>query len=731
MSAAPEPSELDLSGRWRAAVADDELRRRWHLADFDDRGFVDIDVPAHWRAHPEFATSDGPLLYRRPFHTLSLDPEGRAWLVLDQLCAQGDVWLDGAYLGDTEGAFTAHEFEVTDALHQRHDHVLAIEVTSPSAANPGPGTGLLGTWVNGPYVSHDWNPGGLGGDVQIKRTGPVAVVARRVLCSDAHADRAVVTFWVTLDARAPTTVTITSRVGSVDHVQTHTLAGGANDVTWSVPIDHPNLWWPAALGDQPLVDVAVDVHVGDFRAPDRLDPDDPDDHAGALLTDRFSTRIGLRRITMRDWILSVNGEQLFCKGVLAGPAAEALGTAPADRFDEQIAAALALGANLVRIHGHLSRPELYDAADRTGMLLWQDLPLFRGQARSARRQAVQLARAAVERLGSHPSIAIWCGHDEPDEHVRPTGTGSRPGFARDLLAHQAPNWNRSVLDRAVRRALTAADPSRPVVASSGVWPHPPSLDGTDVHLSLGWHRGEPEDLPTLARTMPRAIRFVEVNPSPSLPADASFSRPAQWPELDVERLSEQYDFDPETFERRLPPDAFATFDEWWAAGRAYQAQLVRLQVETLRRLKYRPTGGVVVGHLRDLRPAFSSSLIDHDDHAKPAHDALRDAYAPVIATFEGWPTCTHPGETVAGDIHVISDVRRPVRDARCAVRIAWDDGSAAWEFGGDLDPDRCTRVGRVSVTVPDHASRLIAEIEVVGDDLSVTNTYSSPVHDHH
>src|SRR3546814_1493756 len=76
---------------------------------------------------------------------------------------------------------------------------------------------------------------------------------------------------------------------------------------------------------------------------------------------------------------------------------------------------LALDANLdlLRIHGHISRPELYDAADERGLLIWQDLPLQWGYARGIRKQAVQQATAAVDLLGHHPSLAIWCGHNEP------------------------------------------------------------------------------------------------------------------------------------------------------------------------------------------------------------------------------------------------------------------------------------------------------------------------------
>src|ERR1700680_4185284 len=87
-------------------------------------------VPGHWRSYPEFAASDGPVMYRRHFEAPG--PGGddrRAWLQLGGMFYQGDVWLDRSYLGDTEGYFAPHAFEVTQALRDRSEHVLAIEVT--------------------------------------------------------------------------------------------------------------------------------------------------------------------------------------------------------------------------------------------------------------------------------------------------------------------------------------------------------------------------------------------------------------------------------------------------------------------------------------------------------------------------------------------------------------------------------------------------------------------------
>ena len=82
-------------------------------------------------------------------------------------------------------------------------------------------------------------------------------------------------------------------------------------------------------------------------------------------------------------------------------------------FRHDVELAREAGLDLLRVHGHISRPELYDAADELGMLLWQDFPLQWGYARSIRKEAVRQAREAVDQLGHHPSIAVWCAHNEP------------------------------------------------------------------------------------------------------------------------------------------------------------------------------------------------------------------------------------------------------------------------------------------------------------------------------
>src|SRR3954466_14604446 len=75
----PSP-HMELSGRWRAAEADEHLRRRYAEDGFDDAGWEPIEVPGHGRSTTAFAHTDGPLLYRRRFES-PRQPEGaRSWL---------------------------------------------------------------------------------------------------------------------------------------------------------------------------------------------------------------------------------------------------------------------------------------------------------------------------------------------------------------------------------------------------------------------------------------------------------------------------------------------------------------------------------------------------------------------------------------------------------------------------------------------------------------------------
>lgn len=708
---------MELGGRWRAVVADDELRRTFPDPSYDDSGWETLNVPGHWQEAPALAASDGPVLYRRSFEHPALDARQRAWLILEGIFYQSYVWLDGSYLGDTEGYFFPHSFELTSHLGARHEHQLALEVACPRPASGRAKTALLGVFGDWDCIDRSYNPGGIWAPVKVAVTGPVRICSLLATCSRADRTMAVLDLDAVLDSAEPLAASISVELALPDGPvaatlrQVQPLAAGANRARWKLEVPRPELWWPRGLGPQSLYDLTVTVNVE------------------GVASDTRALRTGLRSVQMRELVWRVNGERLFLKGANLAPTRRALATASAAEVERDVELAASGGLNLVRVHGHVGRPELYDAADRLGVLVWQDMPL-QWRYGKVKAEAVRQAGALVDLLGHHPSIALWSGHNEPFT-VR-AGTGRAD--VRTLLHYGAgqflPNRDKSLLDRSIRRALRRADRSRPVLRNSGVLPQPGA--GTDAHLYFGWYHGEADDLPRGLRAWPRAGRFVGEFGAQALPPNADFMEPARWPDLDWDRLERHYCLQKAIFDRRLPPAGFATFDAWRHASQEYQADLVKLQVETLRRVKYRPTGGFAVFCLNDAQDAVSWSLLDHQRAPKQAWHALTAACADVLIAAD-WPAPTYrPGERLDLAVHVVNDLRQPLGDARVEAWLRWPGGGRRWELSGEVPADCCVLAGRLRLALPAMGTagrqplRLELSLTWPGGG-PVTNSYASSV----
>ncbi|GFP36175.1 beta-mannosidase, partial [Candidatus Hakubella thermalkaliphila] len=70
--------------------------------------------------------------------------------------------------------------------------------------------------------------------------------------------------------------------------------------------------------------------------------------------------------------------------------------------------------NAVRVHAHVEPKEFYCSADRYGLLVWQDFPLQWGYTNDEEFscRAVRQLEDMIELLYNHPSIAVWCIHNE-------------------------------------------------------------------------------------------------------------------------------------------------------------------------------------------------------------------------------------------------------------------------------------------------------------------------------
>ncbi len=698
-----------LPGPWRGHATTDDLRREAIEPSFDDTAWLPMSVPGHWTEHDRLR-SRRSVLYRTTFSlpVADRDDNSRHWIVFDGIWQSADVWLDGHYLGPTDGWFTAQEFEITDALSDGDDHQLLVEVMAPARTVDGPSRNLSGIYDDTDVVGHD-NLGGIWKSVRVVSTGPVRMTKKRVVCTEATAESATLHLRCHVLSEESTAATIVTTVrppgggAPITLRQDHELASGSTVLEWDVRIADPELWWPWELGDQPLYRVSVSVEL---------------DGSISGIWDRT---VGLRTVEMKNYVLTVNGERLFARGVDMWPTNALPADADPDRIRADIALARNLGLNLVRLESHVARPELYHAADRAGMLIWQDLPMRGEVKRTVQRTAVNSAHRLVDELGGHPSIAIWCAHYDSTG----TTTGPRPATAlptrRSLFGvakQQTPTWTKSVLDRLVGRAFRRADPSRPVVESSGTWPSAPSFDGTDTHLRFGWNSGTGRDLEVFARRIPRMVRWVSSFGAQAVPDHADVPI-RNWP-ADLNLLADRHGLMQSAFRQYLPTDDYPDAAAWIAASQAYQATVLRRQIETLRRLKYKPTGGFTFAALADARPAISFAIHDHDRQPKQAVGAVRAACRPIIVVADRLPVELRPGDAVLLDVHVISDERSPIEGLHVHARLEWSDGSHQWAWTGAVGADDVARIGSINWIVPDAPGPVALHLRLTraGEELS-------------
>lgn len=702
-----------LPGPWRAYASSDELRRSCIEHDFDDANWLPVTVPGHWATEPRLRARTA-VLYRTCFNTSDIGIENqnlRHWLTFDGIWSSADVWLDGRYLGPTDTWFTLDEFEVTEQIAERDEHVLVVEVMSPRRSPDEPARSLTGIFDDTTIVGHD-NTGGIWLPVRMVSTGAVRTTKNRAVCTDADSDNATVHVRTHAVAEEPCDVTITTTLqppgggAPLSFRRDHHLASGVTVLEWDVEIPDPLLWWPWSLGDQPLYRVTVSVEI---------------DGSISSLWDRT---IGLREITMKNWVLSVNGERLFAKGADVWPSSALPATATAESVERDVTIARELGLDLLRVESHVARPELYDAADRLGMLVWQDLPMRGEVKRSIRSGAVDAAHRLVDRLGTHACIAIWCAHYDP------TGTTTGPAAKTTLptrrslfsvAKQQTPTWTKSVLDRLVGLAFNRADGSRPVIQGSGTWPSPPQFDGTDTHLRFGWNNGAGRDLEAFARRLPRMVRWVSSLGGQSVPRHDDV-RILDWP-ADLGLLSDRYGMNERAFRQYLPPEGFDSADAWIDASQAYQGILLRRQIETLRRLKYRPTGGFTFAALADCRPAISFAIHDHDRNPKQAAGAVRAACRPLIVVADRLPAEIAIGEPLLLDVHVVSDLRESLTGLEVRAELEWPGGEHEWAWRGAVKADDVARIGSINWVAPDAPGTVALHLYLYRDGIEVADNH--------
>ena len=182
--------------------------------------------------------------------------------------------------------------------------------------------------------------------------------------------------------------------------------------------------------------------------------------------------------------------------------------------------------------------------------------------------------------------------------------------------------------------------------------------------------------------------------------------PERWPDLDWDDLFEHHALQKRYFDLHVPPELFESFAAWRDATQHYQAALIQLQIEDLRRLRHAPTGGFCHFCFADGHPSVTWSVLDHDRAPKAGYRALTDGCRTVLPMLE----------PRAGQIHVVNEARTPLDGVVVEARV--DGHRRGWT--GDVEADAIAYIGRLELPVDAQHVTLTLRHPSLPD---VTNSY--------
>ncbi|HUX43793.1 MAG TPA: discoidin domain-containing protein [Terracidiphilus sp.] len=366
--------------------------------------------------------------YRNEFLAPAARPaQQHYWLNFDGINWKAEVYLNGHSLGRIDGGFTRGRFDVTALIHPGALNAVAVRILAN--ANPGSTKDKAGPTLNGGALGRD-NPTyhasigwdwistirgrdtGIWSNVSLTTSGSVTlqdplVTTTLPLPDITHAD---VTLAATLanHSASPVSGVLQAHFGSVSVETPVTLAPSATQTVQFSPATQPNLhltnpklWWPVGYGDPNLYPVSFTFLVH-----------------GAV-SDATSFQAGIRQFTysedgdiLKMWI---NGRRFIARGGNWGfpesmlrYRAREYETAMRYHRDEHF--------DMVRDWvGQTGDEAFYDAADRNGIVIWQDFWLANPwDGPNPDDNALFLANAKdyLLRIRNHASLGLFCGRNE-------------------------------------------------------------------------------------------------------------------------------------------------------------------------------------------------------------------------------------------------------------------------------------------------------------------------------
>ncbi|MEA2192232.1 MAG: beta-glucuronidase [Solirubrobacteraceae bacterium] len=426
-------------------------------------GWKTTSVPNAWNAGDNsIASMLGTVgWYRKDFRL----PDARSrldWLVrFESVNYRSRVWLNGRPIGRNTGAHLPFDLRMPRSVLKRSGtNHLVIRVDNRRLPTDFPPSGLTGS---GDPAGGWWNYGGLLREVYLQRVDRVdisSLVVRPELECTTCAASVLMRVTVRNYADRAGRVSIDGRFGTQRVRLGSKSVGARRFATFErrVRVSKPRLWSPASPN---LYVTSLTVRLGGQK----------------VVTQTLHS--GIRSIKVVDGRLLLNGKALSLRGVGLHEDDLVTGAALTSARRAQIIAQVKeIGASVIRAHYPL-HPEMQELADREGVLIWSEIPVYAVKTQYLKRLEVRklAARELEENIianQNHPSILLWSIGNE---------LSARPGPVQA-----------NYINRAVHQAKKL-DPTRPVALavagypSAGCRPQYDALDVIGINEYFGWYPG--------------------------------------------------------------------------------------------------------------------------------------------------------------------------------------------------------------------------------------------------
>ena len=188
--------------------------------------------------------------------------------------------------------------------------------------------------------------------------------------------------------------------------------------TLKFDIKNPRLWWVNGMGEQPLYQARVELLFGD-KAIDSIQFD-----FGIRTISQTYTSAKKRSNPREKYLFSINGKKFFVKGMNLMQD-NMLYRLDKEKLARQIFLLKKAGIQLVRIWNggnQFESEDFYKLCNENGILVWQDLLLANCANADKWDMGVVHNQIAlnVQRIRNHPSLAVYCGGNEFNEHIKKT-----------------------------------------------------------------------------------------------------------------------------------------------------------------------------------------------------------------------------------------------------------------------------------------------------------------------